>query len=75
MEADMKKALEWWIEEHTSAPFTYKKMQITRQHDSYSCGLLTWNALSHHLLPNQHPLIDATDVAFTRIRVLSRICE
>jgi hypothetical protein len=75
MDPELKQVLEWWIREHTSASFAYKKLPITYQQDDYSCGLLAWNALSHFFLPIDHPLIDPSDVATARLRVLLRVCK
>jgi hypothetical protein len=75
VEAKIQVALKWWIEEYTSRTFTYKRMSVTHQRDSFSCGLLAGNALSHYFLPIMHPLIDLSDVAVARIKVLLRVCE
>jgi hypothetical protein len=72
MEKELKQALEWWIKGVT---FTYKKMLITRQKDTFSCGLLAWIALCHYFLPKRHPLIDPGNVAAARLKVLLRVCE
>jgi Ulp1 protease family, C-terminal catalytic domain len=75
MEPKLKAALKWWTSEYTSAQFKYKPLPITYQKDSFSCGLLTWNAISHFFLPKLHPLIDPTDVATERLRVLLCVCK
>jgi len=38
--------------------------------DNFSCGLFAWNALSHFLLPDQHPLIPSKGAAEGRLNVL-----
>jgi hypothetical protein len=75
MEPELKSALEWWISEHTSIVFTHANLPITHQEDFFSCGLLPWNALSHHFLPEQHPLIDPADVAAERLKVFLCVCK
>ena len=74
-DAKIRSAIEWWIQEYTSAPFTHKTMPVTYQRDSVSCGLLAWNSLSHHFLPAIHPLINPLDVAEARLRVLLSVCK
>jgi hypothetical protein len=75
MEAKLREPLEWWIHDHTSTTFAYKKMQVTHQKDTFSCGLLAWNALSHYFLPDYCPLIDQRDVAHARLKVLLQVCD
>lgn len=54
---DDLKAIEWWLSNHFTLPFTWSSLEITEQHDSYSCGLLAANALMHHIDPAIHPFI------------------
>jgi hypothetical protein len=75
MDPGLLTALKWWIQQHHSASFRYKKMLITNQLDGHSCGLLAWNSLAHFFLPERHPLIDPLTVAAERLRVLLRVCE
>jgi hypothetical protein len=75
MEAEIKQVLEWWMKHHTSVTFTYRKMPITHQKDTVSCGLLAWNGLSHYFLPKRYPLINPGNVAAARLRVLLHVCE
>ncbi|KAF8119187.1 hypothetical protein EV363DRAFT_1424920 [Boletus edulis] len=37
--ADLKSAIEWWLSNHFSLPFTWSSLEICEQSDSYSCGL------------------------------------
>jgi hypothetical protein len=73
MEAKTKDVIAWWIQAHTSVPFTHKPLPVTHQDNIFSCGLLAWNLLVHYFLPAQNPLIDASLVAIARIKVLLRI--
>jgi hypothetical protein len=75
IEPKLRSVLEWWTEEHGSVRFTYQRLPITHQNDSFSCGLLAWNALAHFFLPFHRPLIDPADVVMERLRVLLCICE
>ncbi|KAI0703087.1 hypothetical protein C8Q76DRAFT_581963, partial [Earliella scabrosa] len=48
--------LNWWIQRHSDKQFEWGALAITQQEDEFSCGILSWNALAHHLLPDTHPL-------------------
>ncbi|TFK83070.1 hypothetical protein K466DRAFT_499153 [Polyporus arcularius HHB13444] len=65
--------LNWWISCHSEHAFTWEMMDITYQNDVVSCGLLSWNGLAHHLLPNEFPLIPASEVQDARLRLLVEI--
>ena len=69
-EEDTKMVLSWWTHFHTRQHFTYQKLPITHQIDSYSCSLLSWNALMHWFFPWRYPLIDPKQVANERLKVL-----
>ena len=75
MEKEVMEALRWWLTKLTSEPLVYRKLEITHQRDSFSCGLLAWNALAHFFQPANHPLIDPLNVAAARLRVLVRLCQ
>ncbi|KAF8123208.1 hypothetical protein EV363DRAFT_782166 [Boletus edulis] len=47
--ADLKSAIEWWLSNHFSLPFTWSSLEICEQSDSYSCGLFAANGLMHSL--------------------------
>jgi hypothetical protein len=74
MGAKTKDVIAWWIQAHTSVPFTYKPLPVTHQDDIFSCRLLTWNSLAHNFLPAQNLLIDISLVDIARIGSRS-FCE
>jgi len=74
MDPELKGALKQWTKKHTSINFTHNILPITHQIDSFSCGLLAWNALAHFFLPKHYTLIAPADVATGRLDVLLRIC-
>ena len=74
LEDRIKTALDWFTHRYTSLKFSYQKLPITHQDDSFSCGLLAWNALSHFFLPAEHPLIEPTQVSLEGLKVLLRAC-
>jgi hypothetical protein len=60
----LRSIVNWWTLYHTGQQFTHSSLAIARQRDSFSCGMLAWNALQHYLLPSTtlmdgcHPSID-----------------
>lgn len=48
----LRSIVNWWTFYHTGQQFTHSSLAIARQQDSFSCGMLTWNALQHYLLPS-----------------------
>ena len=67
--------LHWWLSLFSPTPYNIVTLPCTTQGlmDSYSCGLLSSNALAHHYLPEAHPLIPASDVDAGRMDMLRRI--
>ncbi|TFK89742.1 hypothetical protein K466DRAFT_486229 [Polyporus arcularius HHB13444] len=53
-------ALNWWIQRHTTTSFSWKSLSIAHQKDQHSCGILSWNALAHHLRPERYALAGAS---------------
>jgi hypothetical protein len=69
----LRLAYDWWFSMHNEKAFEWVQMEITRQQDRYSCGLLAVNALAHIINPRQFNLMAARAVDAERINVLSRI--
>jgi len=66
--------LDWWTGFHNSGePFTLERLPITIQQDSFSCGVLAWNALSAFL--TDVDLIPITKVTEGRMRALLEIID
>jgi hypothetical protein len=77
---DLFEAYEWWISQHTPSPFEMKDLQITKQEDGESCGILADNGLNHFALPGVFPLMKASEVRTvgrmsTFIRIANHILE
>ncbi|KIK07130.1 hypothetical protein K443DRAFT_87913, partial [Laccaria amethystina LaAM-08-1] len=70
LKAGVKSALNWWLYVHTGQDFSYTKLPMTCQEDSHSCGILAWNAITHHFFPKCHPLMDASRMRDERLRML-----
>jgi hypothetical protein len=74
IDEQLKDALGWWTHYHTGRIFAHFNLPITQQHDSYSCGLLAWNALAAYLLEGTK-LLRPTDVVEERLKVLLRVVD
>ena len=56
--ADMHAVIDWWTHYHTNSRFTVRTLPISRQQDSFSCGMLAWDALRHRLASGAPNLMD-----------------
>lgn len=65
--------LRWWTEVHTGSPFSVQSLSITRQPDGHSCGLMSWNAIAHYLLPDCYPLLNHLDLDAARLHILHEV--
>lgn len=67
--------LAWYLEVHSLTGFTVGALAVTKQPDTWSCGILSFGAVAHHLLPAQYPLLRANAVSssLARIAMLARI--
>jgi hypothetical protein len=45
MDGQLEDAVKWWAEHHLATPFTVMEMDVLKQCDGYSCGVLAWLAL------------------------------
>lgn len=54
--------INWWTFHHTGRRFNWRKMKVTAQKDSFSCGLLAPNGLAHFYLPDTYQMISAAKV-------------
>ncbi|KAF8182809.1 hypothetical protein K438DRAFT_2165669 [Mycena galopus ATCC 62051] len=74
-DAETIDALEWWTSFHTGRRFVVGGLAVPRQQDGHNCGILSHNALAHHFLPEQYPLIDVKGKgpADARLEMMMRI--
>jgi Ulp1 protease family, C-terminal catalytic domain len=72
---ELRVAYNWWFSLHNENAFEWVPMKITKQQDTYSCGLLAINALAHILDSKQFDLMDPKAVDAERINILSRIID
>ena len=73
----LRNVLDWWIQKSLptmNTMFPYQKMPITEQEDTYSCGLLAWNALSSFLLEDVK-IFSPNSIAEERLKVLLSVAE
>ncbi|EIW56100.1 uncharacterized protein TRAVEDRAFT_128663 [Trametes versicolor FP-101664 SS1] len=72
-DATTLQTLRWWIGEHSDVEFKLNMLDITYQTNTFSCGLLSWNALAHNFLPVVYPLTSAADALDGRLHVLQDV--
>ncbi|KAG1737088.1 uncharacterized protein EDB91DRAFT_1055161 [Suillus paluster] len=70
---ELRTVLQWWTSHHSGHQFTEHTLNITRQQDLVSCGLLSFNALAHHFLPTTYSLTSASQVQNGRLQVLLNV--
>ena len=49
--ANMIAAVEWWTHHHTRTTFANGHLDITKQKDTFSCGMYSHNGLAHFVNP------------------------
>ena len=60
MDCELTGAIDWWSGIHLKRELEHVKLAITKQKDTYNCGVFALNALAHHILPNPPPLLSET---------------
>lgn len=69
----------WWIEQHTISdtfiPLPLANIPITKQSDSFSCGMLAENAVGNLVSPNTHPLMKPSELVEGRIKMFIKLAE
>lgn len=68
-------AVEWWTQHHTGRKFTQGALSITFQKDTYSCGILSFNALAHHADQERYPLVKSDRAREARLEILLDIID
>ncbi|KAK0447658.1 ribonuclease H-like domain-containing protein [Armillaria borealis] len=64
--------LQWWLDQHQNKCFKPTVLRCTKQDDSFSCGILSCNAVANSILPG-YSLIGAADAEGERLRMLCEI--
>jgi hypothetical protein len=72
---EVKGVLTWWINHHTATNFQIDNLAITCQEDGWSCGMLAWNAIAAHVLPETYSLVNGQAVVDERLKMLLRVVE
>ena len=75
IDEELEDALTWWIYYHTGQYFTVSDLPITRQHDTYSCGILAWNGIMVHLFPKEYQLLNPATLIYERLHIFLRIAN
>lgn len=73
MPETVRKVLEWWTYFHSGKQFAHQSLPITAQKDSFSCGLLAWDALAVFFSGGKETLLDPGNVAEARLNVLLKV--
>jgi hypothetical protein len=68
MSTSTQNILTWWTQFHSNANFMIRKLPITIQDDSFSCGLLAWNSLEAYFTGAE--LLPVNEVAEGRLKMM-----
>ncbi len=77
LSSEVAAVLSWWTNLHSARDFAVLQMPVTKQdgYDSYSCGLLCYNALENFFFKQQAPLVDARAADEGRLEMFLRITK
>ncbi|EPS95015.1 hypothetical protein FOMPIDRAFT_1133265 [Fomitopsis schrenkii] len=77
MPSDLAAKLHWWLRLFSPTTFDTRPLPCTTQAlmDTYSCGLLSSNAVAHHYFAEEYPLIPSSGVDTGRMQILRQIWE
>jgi hypothetical protein len=70
---DVAAAFKWWITTHVKYQYLHRKLAISPQTDSHSCGVLSPNAVAHFVLPENVELVAEKDADEARIALFVRV--
>jgi hypothetical protein len=73
--SELLDVIRWWLSLSFSTTFSLHNLPITQQKDSFSCGILANNALSHHFIPTIHLLHNGEPCILARIDALIGIIK
>jgi hypothetical protein len=75
MPLSMQRVIEWWVGYHTqsASPLLHGTLPICSQADSFSCGVLSWDALRSFLIMEKPCLINPDDALDERLRIFLRL--
>jgi len=68
-------AFHWWITAHVKLLYHRGKLAISPQTDGRSCGILSPNAVAHHVLPVSVNLVDEKDTDEARIALFVQVAK
>lgn len=69
----VKEVIDWWTFNHAGKEFTHLDLDVPRQTDFHSCGLMAFYSLAVFLLPDTYHMIDPKDVDSERLKMLLRV--
>ncbi|KAJ7094036.1 hypothetical protein B0H15DRAFT_776460, partial [Mycena belliarum] len=67
--ADLRKHLDWWLNEHLATKFKWVDIPVAQQTDPHSCGILAYFTLAHWFDPERFPLPTCTAAAMAEARI------
>ncbi|PPR03038.1 hypothetical protein CVT26_004573 [Gymnopilus dilepis] len=70
----LQESLRWWMEVHVKGTFVFDTLPITRQMDSFSCGIMAVNAVKCFAAPT-FSLISANRVSEERLSAFLAVAE
>jgi hypothetical protein len=67
--------MNWWLGFSFTEEFSFQALPITRQTDSFSCSILTINALAHYFFPSIPLLLNGPNLLSARIDMLIKTID
>lgn len=69
----VKEVIDWWTFNHTGKEFTHLDLDVPKQTNFHSCGLMAFYSLAVFLLPNTYHMIDPKNVDSECLKILLRV--
>jgi len=73
--AELIEVMTWWLGLLFTEAFSFRALPITRQADSFSCSILTINALSHYFIPSTSLLLNFMTCISARSDMLINVID
>ena len=72
---ELVSVMSWWLDLTFMYIFPFQLLPITRQTDSFSCSILTINALAHYFFPTMPLLLNGPPLLSARIDMLTKTID
>ncbi|KAE9398749.1 hypothetical protein BT96DRAFT_821530, partial [Gymnopus androsaceus JB14] len=73
MPDSVKEVIDWWTFNHTGKEFTHLNLEVPKQTDFHSCGLMAFYSLTVFLFPNTYHMINPKNVDSECLKMLLRV--